>query len=280
VAIANKSTYDDRVSGSRERLRINKSQITAIAARSHSMWVSAGVPATGVAPTTAAVPTNATTGALGQQDGTLNRILKMVMAWTMPTGGFVTVADRLSHQGGLSGVTTGAQATNLPTAALTRKTSGVGVQLGLEIYTSIGATATTVSASYTNTTPTSGRTTPLATWGGTGFNTAPRIVILPLQSGDNGVTAVANVTNTATTGTAGAFGVTLFYPLISVPIQTNGDMWFGQGTDAHADSGGALYEFGTWFTGIDAGACLFFITHSQGTAAGFPGGAEIHFAED
>jgi hypothetical protein len=103
----------------------------------------------------------------------------------------------------------------------------LGVEIWLEIYTAIGATATTVSASYTNTVPTSGRTTPLATWGGTGFNLAQRLVMLPLASGDKGVTAVASVTNTATTTTAGAFGVTLAYPLVVLPLTVLGcgNLW-------------------------------------------------------
>jgi len=138
------------------------------------------------------------------------------------TGGFMHGAyifvDRLSHQGGLNATGTGAQTTNLPTAALPRYTDGRDVMLGLEIYTQIGSTATTVTVSYTNESGTSGRTTPAVVFGGTGTREVGRFMVFPLQAGDSGVRSVQSVTVAATTGTAGNFGVVLFKPLFMVPI--------------------------------------------------------------
>lgn len=279
MAISNEASYYEQVGQPFERCRVSKTSLTTVAARAYSNWLqAAGFPAVGVAPTTAAVPTSATAGCLkGGNGDTLNngsgtrRILKVILdpALTVP-GGMITIIDRLSHQGGLSGTTLGAQVTNLPTAALTRYTTGVGVMQGLEIYTAIGATATTVTTSYTNTVPTAGQVGPLATWGGTGFNGASRIVVLPLVAGDVGVTAVASVSATASTLTAGNFGVTLFYPLVHVPLD---DILSIKG------SADALHGFGTWFPEVKASACLQFIYHTNGTLTGIVQG-DVLISED
>jgi len=206
---------------------------TLVAGRLTSLWMYDGAPSgasNAAPPTTSAVTTNATDGAFKQATSaasTKKRLLSFSAVGLV--AGSLILYDRLVHQGGLSGVTTGAQTTNLPTSALTRQTTGVGVELWLEIYTLIGVTGTTVTASYTNTVPTSGRTTKATSWGNTGFREAQRVIPLPLAIGDNGVTAVASVTNAATTGTAGAFGVTLAYPLVVLPLPVPGAgrLWSG-----------------------------------------------------
>ncbi|MDX2073023.1 MAG: hypothetical protein SFX19_01505 [Alphaproteobacteria bacterium] len=126
--------------------------------------------------------------------------------------------DRLSHQGGLSGTVTTAQTTNLPTAALPRYTSGEGVMMALEIYTSVGSTtAANATVSYTNQAGVSGRTSKIVILGGTTDFAASRFIILPLQDDDTGVRSVQSVTLSANTGSAGNFGVTLFKPLSLFP---------------------------------------------------------------
>ena len=270
MAISNEATYYELLASPFQRCRISKNSLTTVAGRSYSTWLmAAGYPAAGAAPTTAAVPTSATAGAWSSPNADLfdgagtRRLLKAVIdhAPTASPGGMLTICDRLSHQGGLSGTTTGAQTTNLGTAALTRKTSGVGVLIGLEIYSAIGATGTTVTCSYTDSTPTAAQVPTTVTWGGTGFNAASRVVILPgvTTATGPGVTAVASVTNTATTGTAGNFGVTLFYPMVHVPLD---DILCLKG---YAD---ALYGFGCWFPKVEAGACLFGIVHTAGALTG------------
>ena len=188
------------------------------AGRPSDLWT-VNNPTVGAAPSTAVVPTSATAGALGQLDGGTGRLSIIGAKWGTLALGSLIIADRLSHQGGLSGIVTTAQTTNLPTAALTRYTTGEGVMLGLSVYTAVGATATTVTASYTNSDGTSGRTTPAVAFGGTNFGTAAgRLILLPLQSGDRGVRSVESVTVAATTGTAGNFGVVLFKPLVSINV--------------------------------------------------------------
>ena len=208
---------------------------TLVAGRIWSLWMWDGQPgAATAAPTTAVTVNNATAGSL--QQGTPGGGVDLFLAGFVASAhvaGTLVVYDRLAQQGGLSATTTGAQTTNLPTAALSRYTSGVGVEAWLEIYTAIGTTATTVKASYTNTVPASGQTTPQGTngptFGSAGFDGAQQILPLGLQSGDLGVKAVASVTITASTLTAGNFGVTLAYPLAVLPMPLPGaaSLWSG-----------------------------------------------------
>lgn len=186
-----------------------------LAGRLHSSWTMA--PPTVTAPSTAVAPTSATVGAIDFSNNAGGSQFIVSGSVSNRQLGVYILADRLSHQGGLSGTSNAAQTTNLPTAALTRYTSGVGVFAGLEIYTDIGTTQTTVSISYTNQAGTTGRTSPSVLWGGTGNNTAWRIIQVPLMSGDSGVRAVASVTAAATTGTLGNFGVVLYKPLLYIP---------------------------------------------------------------
>lgn len=199
-----------------------KSATTVVAARSYASWLAA--PDAGSAPTTAVVPTNATTGALGPQRTTsaASRIAA-VATGASGVGGMLVLCDRLSHQGGLSGTTTTAQTTNLPTAALTRYTGGDGVWIALDIYSAVGTTGTTVTATYTNQAGTGSQVTPSASFGATGFNAASRRIILPYQQGDTGARSVESVLLAGTTGTAGNFGVTLLKPLLCVPLLADWD---------------------------------------------------------
>ncbi len=196
-----------------------------VAGRITSMWAWDGAPggSGGTAPTTSTVLTRATNGALKQALPASGNVLYLLATTLVSNAvGSVIVYDRLVHTGGLSGTTTGAQTTNLPTSALTRRTNGEGVEAWLEIYTLIGTTATTITASYTDEAGNTGNTTPAVAWGGTGIREQDRILPLPLASGDRGVRAVASVNAVASTGTAGAFGVTLAYPVATLPLPLAG----------------------------------------------------------
>lgn len=191
-----------------------------------SSWTS--VPFAGSAPTTATACNNGTTGAITWERLGLHSAptkvrrlafldAKQVNTGTASNTGALLI-DRLSHQGGLSAIVTTAQTTNLPTAALTRHTSGEGVMIALELYSIIGTTATTVTVSYTNQAGTAGQITYATAFGGTGNRAAGLMLILPLADGDTGVRSVESVTVLATTGTAGNFGVTLIKILDWCPV--------------------------------------------------------------
>ena len=219
MAIADYASYVTKVSAPYQRIQDTKINLATSSGRLSSFWLTA--PLGGSAPTTAAVPTSATTGAMGQVDSSGVQRIAQVAA-SVGNWGYLMIVDRLSHQGGLSGIVTTEQTTNLPTAALTRYASGAGVFAGIEIYAQLGTTATTFTASYTNQGGSGGQTSLAAVIGGTAFREAGRVLILPLQDGDTGVQSVESVTVLATTGTAGNFGVTLFKPLLVMPLPSVG----------------------------------------------------------
>ena len=157
----------------------------------------------------------------------------------------VVVVDLLNISGGLSGTVTTEQTTNLPTAALTRHTTGAGVMAGIVIHAALGATATTCTVNYTNQNGDSATTTATPI-GSSTANAVGRLLPLPLAAGDTGVQAVSSVTLAATTGTAGNFGVCLFRPLAIMSVNdfqgpavidavTSGH-WAGQLAEVHPDA--------------------------------------------
>ena len=219
MPIATYADYLRAVSNPDYGTQIQKFGFPHSVGRLHSLWSMGNLG--GAKPSTPIAPTNETAGALPFVNSADVRRIAQVEA-SYGTLGMIIICDRLSHQGELSGTVTEEQTTNLPTAALTRYTDGVGVMAALEIYTGVGSTPTTVSARYTNEVGTAGMITPLTTYGGSGFNDVWRFVILPLAAGDRGVRSVEGVTLSASTGTAGNFGVTLFKPLFAVPIIVSG----------------------------------------------------------
>lgn len=135
--------------------------------------------------------------------------------------------DMLNFSGGMSGTVTTEQTTNLPTAALTRYTTGEGVMAGLIIWLTVGTTSVNVTASYTNSDNVSGRTTTSVQFGGTNYREAGSVILLPLQSGDKGIRSIQSVTLSGSTTTAGDFGVIMFKPLgmcFSSDLNYNSDM--------------------------------------------------------
>lgn len=169
--------------------------------------------------------------------------------------GALLMVDRLVETTGLAGNSTALQTTNLPTAALTRYTTGAGVQIALEVHALIGSSATTASVSYTNQAGTSGRTSATVGIGGGSYGRrVGNIIKVPLQQGDTGVRSVQSVQLAATTGTLGNIGVTLYKPLLCLP-----PLDFLQcGRDSYANS------FRLWpRTGIPIyrDACLQFFGH-------------------
>lgn len=189
---------------------------TPIAGRPISLWQYQGTPAHGSAPGAVAAPTRATSGALGQANpggGREKWLLGVTSAINAP--GVLMLYDRLLHISGLSGTNTGAQTVG---GSLTRNTGGVGNQIWVEVYTQIGASGTTITASYTDDAGNSGSTTTSVAIGNTGLREAQRIIPLTLAAGDYGVQAVASVTLAATTGTVGDFGVTVARPLLTLNV--------------------------------------------------------------
>lgn len=208
-------------------------------------------------PTSAVTCDNTTLGSIPIPSGTDLRQYQMI--WSGASTDHVwMLCDRLSHQGGLSGSAGGAQTTNLPTAALTRHTSGEGVFAAIMIYTSIGGTPQTVTMSYTNQAGSSGQTSRSAIIGGTNNQNSGRLIIMPLADGDTGVRAVASITLSGSTGTAGNLGIVLFKPL-ALYFSDFSNSTTGKGANQNLVLSGGLQ-----LEPVVAGASLFFVT--SGTA--------------
>lgn len=127
----------------------------------------------------------------------------------MQSSGQVTIYERIWSCSGLSGTLNTAQnITSFPSLTIPDSV-GTGLEMFAEIYTAIGATPTTVTASYTNSGNTSGRTTIAASIGNTGLREIARLIPMPLQVGDTGVKSIASATLAASTGTVGDWGLVL-----------------------------------------------------------------------
>jgi len=115
-----------------------------------------------------------------------------------------------------------------------RYTNGAGCRLYLVARSTTGSTAHNISISYSNQTPTSGRSMPV-TVAATASAIVPHIVhsgtsannygpFLPLASGDTGVSNVASVTLSAASGTASTAALCLVRPLAQITISVSGLM--------------------------------------------------------
>ena len=168
-------------------------------------------------PTTSIALDKTSAQSIGSIPDATSNLLQIIGARinTSGTAGAALIAvDLLNVSGGMSAIVAATQqTTNLPTAALTRYTTGEGVMIGLIIHAQIGTTATTVTVRYTNQAGTANRVSTAQAFGGTGSREANRLVLIPLAAGDTGVRSVQGVTVAATTGTAGNFGVALIKPL-------------------------------------------------------------------
>jgi hypothetical protein len=275
MALADYSAYKTAVAANSGNFPFTKqfTNSTGTSLRLVSSWIDP--PNAGATPSTAAACNAGTTGALVTQPRLTATTNPLYLAGAdvgsgYPFGATTVVVDRLSHQGGLSGVPTTAQTTNLPTAALTRYTSGVGVMAAIEIHSAIGSTATTVTASYTNQDGTAGRTTKPVAIGGSGLNVARLLLPLPLQDGDTGVRSVESVTLAANTTSAGNLGVTLFKPLLLMP----GHSLNGGHQPNHWDG---LLCGGQKLVGVDDDACLQLLTYpgDAGNTVQFAGALTI-----
>jgi hypothetical protein len=162
--------------------------------------------------------------------------------------------DLLNINGGLNANITTPQTTNLPTAALTRYTSGEGVMAGIVIFTQIGNGFSTFTVSYTNQSGTSGRISTATQIGQTNFRENNVFIPIPLQAGDTGVRSIESVTLAGTTGIVGNFGVCLYKPLAMISFE---DVSGGQAPLDAVNSNciiGSLCE-------IHPDACLTFIAN-------------------
>ncbi len=191
-----------------------------VAGRMTSLWQYDGSPSFGAAPGAARYPTNATQGALKQTDpggGRQKWLIGFALAQGLGFGSWL-LYDRIADISGLDATNVAAQAAAL---VPTRYTNGEGVRAFLEIYSQIGATATTAVLNYVNQDG-NPAVSPAFAIGGTGLREAQRMIQIPLAAGDSGVRESVSVDLLASTTTAGDFGVTLGRPLLTMPTAAAG----------------------------------------------------------
>jgi hypothetical protein len=184
------------------------------AGRFCSLWCATGVPGQGAIPTTAAVCSRATTGALPLTNQTPP--LASYIAWlelvTANSATNLSVHDRLCHQGGLSGTVAAptVQTTNLPLTLTGVSADRIGptdlseLTWWLEWYSDTGATGVNATLNVTYADDTTGDVVIALAATSRASGLYP---ILP-AAGKTGIKQVNSVLLSASTGTAGAFGVT------------------------------------------------------------------------
>lgn len=208
---------DPRVQGS--------AGIVTVAGRLSSLWMYEGIPAAGdVPPTSATVPTNATSGSLRQPTtGALRETICTYISAIGSQPGSIILYDRLLHISGLDGTSTSAQTVG---GTLTRYTGAAsrGNEIWIEIYTQIGTTARNLTVNYTDQDGNSASTVVVV--GGTGLREVQRLIKVPFAQDDYGARAVASVQLDVSTGTPGNFGVTVVRPIaqLSIPVAGGGSI--------------------------------------------------------
>jgi hypothetical protein len=148
-----------------------------------------------------------------------SKTLNLAKAFLVSTvAGTITVYDRVWACSGFAGnVATAQDITGFPALPASRAPgNGEGLEMWLESYTAIGATATSVQVTYTNQSGVAGRTTIAETM----IQSFPvtRMHRLRLQDGDTGVQSIQSLILSNTSGTAGNFGITLLQRKCMIPI--------------------------------------------------------------
>jgi len=224
VTITTEDGVVNALANNSSHMVVDKASISNTAAgQPTSMWRATGVPGQGAIPTTAAIPTRATTGAVGfaAQTAPATSYLGWMRAATSNAATTVEIHDRVAHMGGLSGTVATAQSAsidvgsaglNLP-ADRRGDTNFSDLQWWLEVYTDLGATGVnaTVAVTYDD-----GSTGNLAAIAMGATPRAGRLYRLVPAVAGRFIRAVNTVTLSATTGTAGNFGVTCTRPRTGV----------------------------------------------------------------
>lgn len=230
MAITTRDQLIDALGNNSTRIVIDKASLAnAAAGQFFSLWTAAGQPGAGSAPTTAVIPTSATTGSFNFTNQTAPATSYGVYMDAICSVSATTleIHDRLAHCAGLVMNLNTAQTTNLPidlnTLGLAADRRGDSdysdVQWWLEVYTQGGSTAAncTVNVRYNDNstgnltafalggTPRKGRLYPL-----NGF--------IPAAAAGKFIQGVESVTLSITTGTAGNIGVTATRPRMSMPL--------------------------------------------------------------
>jgi hypothetical protein len=228
------------------RILIDKASLgNQAAGRFCSLWRATGTPGQGAIPTTAAIPTSATAGAVGftNQTAPAKSYIATLQTLTGNASTTLEVHDRLAHMGGLVLNSTALQTTNLP---LDLDTLGVvadrlgaadygDVQWWLECYADGGSLSSIANINVTYSDGTTGLLS--------GVNVgSPQLrigvslgldVLRPTDKQNVNIRGINSVQLTVATATAGNFGFTATRPrcasVTNIANQANKEDWASLG---------------------------------------------------
>jgi hypothetical protein len=222
------SSYDGiisgRANGTADDPIFSKVSLTTVANAWSSLWQVAGTTVAGTytAIPGGAAPDHTTPGSMDtfmSKPASGNKYLLTFGFTSAQQLNMVLLHDLLVAAGSIS--TTVATAQTVNTTALTRYITGVGVLITFDISTALGASAANITVnSYTNTVPTSGKTTAAVAMTPSAIAARLQPVALgpfmALAAGDVGVTSIQQVTLSATMA-AGVIALNLYKPLSIIP---------------------------------------------------------------
>lgn len=226
MAITTRDQLIDALANNSSRVVIDKTSLAnAAAGQFFSLWQATGIPGAATTPGAAAIPTKATTGAVGftNQTAPATSYLAWLRMITSNANQSVEIHDRVAQMGGLSGTvfTPTAQNATIDLLTLGLVADRLGdsnysdIQWWIEIYSPLGATGVNATVNVTYDDASTGNLAAIA------LGATPRAGRLyPLISAVAGryIRGVNTITLSATTGTAGNFGVCATRPRTAIDV--------------------------------------------------------------
>lgn len=231
MAITTLDQLVDALANNASRVVLDKANLAnQTAGRYCSLWRATGIPAQGAIPTTSALCTNATVGAVqfAQQTAPATSYLGILNFIGSNNGQTVEVHDRIAHMGGLSlNVNTAQTVTGLDILTLAPGADRIGdptygdLQWWLDVYADGGATASNATINVTYNDGTTGNLNVIAVGGtlraGRSISLTP---FIPNTVPAKFIRGINSVILSASTGTAGNFGFTARCHKGKLPMST------------------------------------------------------------
>jgi hypothetical protein len=229
MTITNQDQLFNALANDSSRFIVDKASLAnAVAGQLFSLWRTTGQPAQGAIPTTAAIPTSATTGAISFANQTAPRTSYLTWAQLVSANNAMSVEihDRVAHMGGLAlNVTTSQTITgmDLSTLGLVAARRGEAnfsdCQWWLEVYTDGGATASNATINVTYNDASTGNLTVVAV-GGTlrAGRLIPLTPLIPTADQGKFIRGINSVILSASTTVPGNFGFTCTRHRTVVPL--------------------------------------------------------------
>jgi hypothetical protein len=219
ATITDTNSYINALANQQQRLPFTKASLTSVAGGYISLWSAAGQPGQGALAigntTTGIIPTSATAGSFTYANAGSGNLYLAKAACSSSVTGTVAIYDRLWHGGSYTSVN-GTISANT-TTALTRSSTGDGVELWAEISSALSATATTITVTYVNQAGTGSRT---ATCTLPASAILSRMFPFVLQAGDTGIRQITNISGSA--APTGTFNLVMIERYTEIPITVAG----------------------------------------------------------